>query len=119
MREAADPFTGERVMQVRALALDVAILHVPAVDSRGNAYVEGDFAMDGALARAAERVYVCHERRSRTIPAGPCFRASGSTASCPRPAGAWPTGCHPHYRADLEVVSRWAAEGARAPALSC
>ena len=114
VREAADPFTGERVMQVRALALDFAILHVPAVDSRGNAYVEGDFAMDGALARAAERVYVCHEATVTDDPRRAVLSRLWVDGTVPAPGGAWPTGCHPHYGADLAVVSRWAAEGAQA-----
>jgi|HubBroStandDraft_6_1064221.scaffolds.fasta_scaffold80810_3 glutaconate CoA-transferase subunit A len=116
VREAADPFTGERVMQIRALALDVAILHVPAVDSRGNAYVEGDFAVDGALARAAGRVYVSHEQTVADDPRRAVLSRLWVDGLVPAPAGAWPTGCHPHYPADLEVVSRWAAEGASAGA---
>ncbi|HTX13631.1 MAG TPA: CoA-transferase [Solirubrobacteraceae bacterium] len=113
VREAVDPFTGERVTQVRALALDVAILHVPAVDARGNAYVEGDFAIDGALARAAQRVYVCHERTVNADPRRAVLSRLWVDALVPAPGGAWPTGCHPDYKADLGVVSRWAAEGAR------
>jgi glutaconate CoA-transferase subunit A len=114
VREVADPFTNERVVQVRALSLDVAILHVPAVDSRGNAYVEGDLAMDGALARAADRVYVCYEQTVADDPRRAVLSRLWIDGVVPAPAGAWPTGCHPHYAADLEVVSRWAAEGATA-----
>jgi glutaconate CoA-transferase, subunit A len=114
VREAADPFTGERITQVRALALDLAILHVPAVDTRGNAYVEGDFAMDGALARAARKVYVCHEETIADDPRRAVLSRLWVDATVSAPGGAWPTGCHPHYGADLDAVSRWAAEGASA-----
>jgi len=114
VREAADPFTGEPVTQVCALALDIAILHVPAVDARGNVYVEGDFGMDGALARAARRVYVCHEQTVADDPRRAVLSRIWVDGVASAPGGAWPTGCHPHYGADLSTVSRWAAEGAQA-----
>jgi glutaconate CoA-transferase subunit A len=112
VREASDPFTGEPVMQVRALSLDVAILHVGAVDQRGNAYVDGDFAMDGALARAAGRTYVCYEQEVAADPRRAVLSRTWVDGLVHVPRGAWPTGCHPHYGADLAVVSRWAAQGA-------
>ena len=84
LRVGTDPFTGDPVMNVRGLALDVALLHVPAVDTDGNVYVDGDLALDGALARAADRTIVCYEqvgrRRSR---AGRRSHGCGSMLSCP------------------------------------
>jgi glutaconate CoA-transferase, subunit A len=112
VRETTDPFTGDRVMQVRALALDVALIHVPTVDSAGNAYVGGDFAADGALARAAERVYVTHERTdSAADPARAALSRIWVDGLISASRGAWPTGCHTVYAADLDAVSRWAAAG--------
>jgi glutaconate CoA-transferase subunit A len=112
LREVEDPFTGARVMQVRALALDVAILHAPAVDADGNVYVEGDVAIDGALARAAKRVYVCHEGIVTADPRRAVLSRIWVDALVRAPQGAWPTGCHAEYGADLPAVSRWAAQGA-------
>jgi glutaconate CoA-transferase, subunit A len=108
LREARDPFTGERVMQVRALELDAAILHVPAVDSRGNAYVEGDFGVDGLLARAAGHVYVCHEETLEADPRTAVLSRIWVSSLVHAQHGAWPTGCHPAYRVDRPVVERWA-----------
>ncbi len=112
VREASDPFTGDRVMQVRALAIDVALIHAPVVDPAGNVYVGGDFAADGALARAADRVLISHERIA------PTSDSSGAALSriwvdglISARNGAWPTGCHAEYGTDLEAVSRWAAAG--------
>src|SRR4051794_16427538 len=53
LRPGTDPFDGTPVMHVRALEIDVALVHAGAVDEDGNAYVEGDLAADGLLARAA------------------------------------------------------------------
>jgi glutaconate CoA-transferase subunit A len=114
LREVADPFTDDRVMQVRALRLDAAILHAPAIDSRGNVYVDGDFAIDGALARAAERVYVCYEQTVADDPGRAALSRIWVNAFVAAPRGAWPTACYSLYPTDLEAVSRWAAEGARA-----
>lgn len=107
-----DPFTGEPVMHVRALTLDLALLHVPAIDSAGNVYVEGDFALDGALARSAERTIVCYEEVIDPEPGRATMSRLWVDGVIPASGGAWPSGCHPAYPADLEAVARWAAGGA-------
>lgn len=111
LREGSDPFTGERVMQVRALRLDLAVIHVSAIDEEGNAYVDGDLAFDGALARAADRTVVTYETMRPAEPALAAISRLWIDAAIPAPRGAWPTGCHAHYGADLDAVSRWAAAG--------
>ncbi len=113
LRPGFDPFTGDPVMHVRALAVDVALLHVPAIDPAGNVYVDGDFALDGALARAARRTIVCYEEVVEPDPARAVMSRLWVDAAIPVPGGAWPTGCHSAYPADLTVVARWAAEGKR------
>jgi glutaconate CoA-transferase, subunit A len=115
VREGRDPFTDARVMNVRALRCDVAVLHVPAVDASGNAYVEGDFAIDGVLARAADRTYVCYERMIPADPRRAALSRIWIDAAVPAARGALPTGCHPVYGADLTAISRWARDGAGAP----
>jgi glutaconate CoA-transferase subunit A len=111
LRRGTDPFTGEPVMHVRALALDVALLHVPAIDALGNVYVDGDFALDGALARAAARTIVSFEEIIEPDPARAAMSRLWVDAAVGAPGGAWPSGCHPAYGADLGAVGRWAAEG--------
>ena len=79
LRVGTDPFTGDPVMNVRGLALDVALLHVPAVDIDGNVYVDGDLALDGALARAAESDdrLLRAGRRRRSEPGGALAAVGG------------------------------------------
>jgi glutaconate CoA-transferase, subunit A len=111
-----DPFTGAAVVHVRALPLDVAVLHVPLVDVQGNAHVEGDLGADGLLARAAERTLVTCEATGDAVAAQAAIGRLWIDAVAEAPDGAWPTGCHPAYAPDLDAVSRWAREGAEAPA---
>lgn len=63
LRVAPDPFTGAEVTVARALALDVALLHVTAADPDGNLVVDGDPGVDGELARAARTVVASCEAR--------------------------------------------------------
>src|SRR6202142_956393 len=61
LREFASPVSEERLVAVRALRPDVAILHVQRSDSQGNAHIWGSLgvAVDGA--RAARKVIVIAE----------------------------------------------------------
>lgn len=118
LRQVSDPFTGDPVMQVRSLHVDVAILHVSAIDEHGNAYVDGDLAFDGALARAADRTVLTYEAMRPAEPSAASISRLWIDSAVALPGGALPTGCHQSYGADLELVTRWAAAGAEAdPAL--
>jgi glutaconate CoA-transferase subunit A len=111
LRPGADPFTGDPVTHVRALPLDVAVLHVPLVDEQGHAHVPGDLAADALLARAARRVFVTCEEIAAAPAAEAALGRIWIDGVVEAPRGAWPTGCHPAYGADLTAVSRWAREG--------
>jgi glutaconate CoA-transferase, subunit A len=112
LRETADPHTGAPVMAARALVPDIALLHVPWVDDRGNAHVPGDLAADGLLARAARRTLVSYEERRDLDPSDAAIPRIWIDATVPAPGGALPSGCHPVHRADLAAVGRIAAGGA-------
>jgi glutaconate CoA-transferase subunit A len=111
LRETADPHTGAPVMAARALVPDIALLHVPWVDDRGNAHVPGDLAADGLLARAARRTLVSYEERRDLDPSDAAIPRIWIDATVPAPGGALPSGCHPVHRADLAAVGRIAAGG--------
>ena len=110
LRPGTDPFEGTPVMNVRALEIDVALLHVGAADAAGNLYVEGDLGADGLLARAARRTVASCETRCEHDPLRAAISRLWVSGLVPAPRGAWPCGCHPHYGADLDVARRWARD---------
>lgn len=56
------PFTGEKLIAVRAIRPDVAILHVQRADRQGNAHVWGNFGVMREAAMAAKKVILtCEE----------------------------------------------------------
>ncbi|MHB1808541.1 MAG: CoA-transferase [Solirubrobacteraceae bacterium] len=114
LRVVEDPFTGAETMQVRALRIDLALLHVPAIDELGHAYVDGDLAYDGAFARAAEATALTYETIRPADPRTAALSRLWIDTAIHAPGGAAPGGCHPHYGVDLELVRRWAAGGAEA-----
>ena len=110
LREGSDPFTGTPVMNVRALDIDIALLHVPRADPAGNLYVDSDLGPDGLLARAARRTVVSVERCEDADPRHAAVSRIWVDGVVTAPAGAWPCGCHPDYGPDLDVVRRWARD---------
>jgi glutaconate CoA-transferase subunit A len=106
LREVEDPHTGEPVIAARAVVPDVALVHAPFVDRRGNAHVPGDLGVDGLLARAARRTIVTYEER-RDLPVDAAAVSRVWIAEAVRaPGGAAPSACHPLYAADLAEVAR-------------
>ncbi|HEV2356934.1 MAG TPA: CoA-transferase [bacterium] len=62
LREITCPFTGDRLLGVGALELDLAILHVQRCDADGNAHLWGNLGVTLEAARAARRVLLtCEE----------------------------------------------------------
>jgi glutaconate CoA-transferase subunit A len=61
-RQVACPFTGERLLAVRAVRPDVTVLHVQRADADGNAHLWGNLGVAVEAAFAAERVVLtCEE----------------------------------------------------------
>jgi len=113
------PFTGERLMAVRAITPDVAILHVLRADAQGSCQVEGPLAIDPEIARASTRVVVTCEELVSTEELA---ERPGSThipgflvdAVIEAPFGAHPTTHVPRYGFDAWAVMEYAdrcAEG--------
>jgi glutaconate CoA-transferase subunit A len=108
LQEGSDPFQGKPVMNVRALEIDVALLHVSHADDAGNLYIDGDAGVDGLFARAARRTLVSCERRQPDDPRLAAVSRLWVDGLIDAPGGAWPGGCRPHYAPDLEAVRRGA-----------
>jgi glutaconate CoA-transferase subunit A len=67
-RPVACPFSGESLTAVKAIAPDVAILHVQRADCFGNAHLWGNLGAAVEAAYAAERVILtCEELVSRDV----------------------------------------------------
>ena len=61
-RRVRCPFTGEKLLAVRALAPDLAVLHVQRADRQGNAHVWGNLGVMREAALAAKKVILtCEE----------------------------------------------------------
>jgi glutaconate CoA-transferase subunit A len=104
-----DPFTGETLNAVKAIRLDVSIVHAQLADSLGNALIEGPKYEDVLLSRASKTVIVTAER----IVGGDYFAQSDVKANIPHflvsavacaPRGAAPGACHGAYGVSDEDI---------------
>jgi glutaconate CoA-transferase subunit A len=106
-KEMDDPFTGERVCLVPALAPDVAVIHVQRADAAGNAQIDGAPYMDRELAGAAKRVVLTTEE---IVPTEDIVATADRTviphflvdAVVEVPFGSFPHECYGRYEASFE-----------------
>jgi len=99
------PFTGRRLLAVRALRPDVAVVHVQRADALGNAHLWGPYGVTAEGVRASRKVIVCCEDLvesevirsdpNRTIIPG--FLVSAVVVE---PFGAHPSGVQGYYGHD-------------------
>ena len=111
----ASPFTGEPLHAVRALAPDVAIVHVQRADADGNAHCWGNFGVMLEGVRAARTVIVCAEEivspdvissdPNRTVIPG--FMVS---AVAEVPGGAHPSPVQGYYNRDDDAFRQYHAD---------
>ncbi len=107
VRLVDDPFTGERLVLLRALVPDVAVVHVQRADDEGNAQILGPRWDNLEATRAAETTIVLAEEivTSETIRAQPeltvvpGFRVSAVVRAR---YGAHPTSVYRHYDYDAD-----------------
>jgi glutaconate CoA-transferase, subunit A len=107
------PFTGTRLLAIRALNPDVAIVHARRADAAGNAQVDGPLAVDPELARAARHVIVTCEELVETDslaadPAATHIPGFLVDAVIEAPWGAHPTTHVPAYGFDAWAVADYA-----------
>ncbi len=113
--EITSPFGGERLVAVPALSPDVALLHAPLADRRGNVHMTRPLVLDERFAFAARAVVVSAERvatTSEVSAAGIVVPAFAVTAVVEAPYGAHPTSCYPSYTYDRAHLAEWVAAAA-------
>ncbi|MHA1143917.1 MAG: CoA transferase subunit A [Candidatus Helarchaeota archaeon] len=105
MKQFNDPLNNEPLMALPPIQLDVAIIHVPYADEKGNGNVAGVVWIDDDLAKTAKKTIITCERIVETED---IIRSQG-TAQIPMqkvdavvklPYGAHPTSCFPDYSFD-------------------
>jgi len=111
-KEIACPFTGERLIALPALYLDVAAIHVHEADRYGNCRLRGTTVADLDLARAAKRLIITCER---LIPHEEIRRDPSQTvipffcvdAVCEVPYGSYPGNMPYEYLSDEDHLRQW------------
>jgi len=108
--EITCPFTGQRLIAVPALSPDVALIHAPLADARGNVHLQRPLVLDERFAFASRTVVISAERITSTDEVA----AAGITipyflvdAVVHAPFGAHPTSCYPQYTYDRQHLARW------------
>ena len=114
--EVTCPFTGERLVAVPAVRPDVALLHAPLGDRRGNLHLEQPYVLDERFAAASAAVVATVERLASTeevAAAGVTIPAHLVAAVAEVPFGAHPSACYPGYAYDRAHIAEY-VEAARA-----
>lgn len=109
LQVAADPFTRVDVAFAKALHLDLAVVHLSAIDDVGNGYIAGDAAADALIVRAAGRAVATADEEVATDPTRAAIPRIWLDVVAVDDAGAWPTGSHPRHLVDVGTFGAWAA----------
>ena len=110
--EVACPFTGEVLVAVPAMRPDVALLHAPLGDRRGNLHLEQPYVLDERFAPASAMVVATVDRLASTgevAEAGVTIPGHLVAAVAEVPFGAHPASCYPGYPYDREHLAGWVA----------
>lgn len=108
--ETVCPFTGQRLVAVPPLAPDVALIHAPLADRRGNVHISRPLVLDERFAFASRRVVVTTERiapEEEVREAGIVIPYFAVEAVSEAPFGAHPTSCYPRYTYDRAHIAEW------------
>lgn len=111
-RQAADPYTGQRVYMIPRIRPDWALLHVQYADARGNARIDGGTFEDVLMSRAAAGVILTAEEivEAAYLEAQPertAIPAFMVRAVAHAPRGAAPGSCHPFYDLDESALGAY------------
>lgn len=108
--EVTCPFTGETLTVVPPLRPDVALIHAPLADRRGNLHLDQPYVLDERFAAAAKDVVATVERIASTeqvVTAGVTIPGHLVSAVAEVPYGAHPTSCYPAYAYDRPHLAQY------------
>lgn len=108
------PLTGQKLLAVPPLPIDVALIHVNYADRSGYGQILGDTFIDALAAKAAKKVFLSAEkilspeeiRRRHHLTSILRIFVDGVVEA---PYGAHPTSCNPHYSLDLAHMGEYVA----------
>jgi glutaconate CoA-transferase, subunit A len=106
------PFSGERLVAVPALAPDVALLHAPLGDARGNLHLDQPYVLDERFAHASGMVVATVDRlvdTAEVAAAGVTVPGHCVAAVVEAPFGAHPSSCYPGYAYDRPALAAYLA----------
>lgn len=108
--EMACPYTGQTVVLAPALRPDVALLHAPLGDGRGNLHLDQPYVLDERFAGAAAAVVATVERLApveEVAAAGVTVPGHLVAAVAEAPFGAHPSSCYPGYPYDRAHLAEY------------
>lgn len=105
MKVINDPFTGRKVLAVKAIRPDVAIIHAQKADLDGDILIEEPLMPESMFAEAADKVIVTAEEIVSADEMSKDIRRVSIpgyivSAVAHVPLGAYPTSCAGHYNHD-------------------
>lgn len=112
LREFVSPFDGQKLMAVKAIQPDVALLHVNYADPTGYGQIVGDRLLDPLYARAARKTIVSAEKVTDTKKIEAHFADTAilkvwTTKVAEAPGGSGFTSCYPNYPVNLSAVQNY------------
>lgn len=109
LKRFACPVTGQSLVAVPALPVDVALIHAAAADDEGNCWLPGQLALDTYLPASSQRTIVTVERRVGTdellgLTGGVRIPAHSIDHLVFAPGGTGPTSCYPTRELDMGAL---------------
>jgi len=113
VKQFEDPLgSGTTLMALPKIDLDVAILHVPYADEKGNGNILGAVWMDADMAKTAKKTIIICEKLVETediryLPGKAQLPMQTTDAVVKIPFGAHPTSCYSHYTFDALHIQEY------------
>lgn len=112
LKEFNCPLTGDKLVACPPIQVDVAIIHVPYADEKGNGNIQGAVWLDDDLAKTAKKTIVTCEKIVETEDIIH-YQGKGQIpmqtvdAVVKVPFGAHPTSCYPFYTYDADAIMNY------------